>query len=276
MTFDRIIVGFDGSPAALEALRQAKCLLARGGRLTAVTVCDVAKAAQAGYEASRAAAQLLDEARAAQADAGRELAETPSAEARIIEGRVTVTLLELAEREGADLIAVGTHGHRRALGIVLGSVATTVLHDAPCPVLIARACADPASFPRAVVVGLDGSDAAAEAEAVAQDLADRFGAALRSITAMGGKALDGLPARDDLELDDRHPVDVLVAASQLADLLVLGSRGLHGFAALGSVSERVAHRAECSVLVARYGAGRRDGVAAPWGRAKITSTLSPS
>jgi nucleotide-binding universal stress UspA family protein len=31
----------------------------------------------------------------------------------------------------------------------------------------------------------------------------------------------------------------------------VGSRGLHGLRALGSVSERVAHDASCSVLVVR-------------------------
>ena len=35
------------------------------------------------------------------------------------------------------------------------------------------------------------------------------------------------------------------------DLIVVGSRGLHGLRALGSVSERVAHGAKASVLVAR-------------------------
>jgi nucleotide-binding universal stress UspA family protein len=40
-----------------------------------------------------------------------------------------------------------------------------------------------------------------------------------------------------------------------ADLLVVGSRGLDGFRALGSVSERVAHEASCSVLVVRAGSG---------------------
>ena len=55
------------------------------------------------------------------------------------------------------------------------------------------------------------------------------------------------------ELDDRRPVEALVerAAEANADLLVVGSRGVHGMAALGSVSERVAHRAGCSVLVIR-------------------------
>ena len=48
-----------------------------------------------------------------------------------------------------------------------------------------------------------------------------------------------------------EPVPVLVAASADADVLVLGSRGLHGVKSLGSVSERVAHRAECSTLIVR-------------------------
>ena len=42
-----------------------------------------------------------------------------------------------------------------------------------------------------------------------------------------------------------------MAESETADLLVLGSRGLHGLAAIGSVSEQVAHRAKSSVLVVR-------------------------
>jgi nucleotide-binding universal stress UspA family protein len=44
---------------------------------------------------------------------------------------------------------------------------------------------------------------------------------------------------------------VLLDASVESDLLVVGSRGLHGPRALGSVSERVGHRALCSVLVVR-------------------------
>ena len=36
-----------------------------------------------------------------------------------------------------------------------------------------------------------------------------------------------------------------------AGLIVMGSRGRTGLAALGSVSERVTHRASCSVLIVR-------------------------
>ena len=42
-----------------------------------------------------------------------------------------------------------------------------------------------------------------------------------------------------------------MAAAADGDLLVVGSRRLHGMKALGSVSERVAHRAPCSTLIVR-------------------------
>jgi len=54
-----------------------------------------------------------------------------------------------------------------------------------------------------------------------------------------------------LEVDEREPVEALLDAAGRCDLLVLGARGLRGVRALGSVSERVAHRASSSVLVVR-------------------------
>jgi nucleotide-binding universal stress UspA family protein len=44
---------------------------------------------------------------------------------------------------------------------------------------------------------------------------------------------------------------VKTAANERVTLVAVGSRGLTGVRALGSVSERVAHQAPCSVLVAR-------------------------
>ena len=52
-----------------------------------------------------------------------------------------------------------------------------------------------------------------------------------------------------LTKDDRDPVDALVAAGADSDIVVVGSRGLHGIRSLGSVSERAAHKSPSSVLV---------------------------
>jgi hypothetical protein len=104
------------------------------------------------------------------------------------------------------------------------------------------------------VLGLDGSGESEAAATVAFDLRDRFGTALRVVVARGGKGVDPDSVQriaGEVEPDPRPPVDALVDASREADLLVVGSRGLHGLRALGSVSERIAHQAACSVLVVR-------------------------
>ncbi|MEU6998694.1 universal stress protein, partial [Nonomuraea sp. NPDC046570] len=50
-----------------------------------------------------------------------------------------------------------------------------------------------------------------------------------------------------------HPVSALAEASRTADLVVVGSRGLGGFASavLGSVSHGILHHAHCPVAVVR-------------------------
>ncbi|HET7649008.1 MAG TPA: universal stress protein [Gaiellaceae bacterium] len=226
--FRRIVCGVDGSPAGLEALRQARRLLAPGGRLVAVTACEDFLAVHAGLNAPRVAAELRAEAARTKEAAARELTGLEDAEALVVRGRPADVLRRAVAQEEADLVAVGSHGTGRALGMLLGSVATTMLHEAPCSVLLARRADE---FPGRVLVGADGSEGAAQAEAVARSVAD----SVQTISAAEG----------------RNAVGTLEAASAGAGLLVLGSRGLRGVAALGSVGERVAHRARCSVLVVR-------------------------
>jgi nucleotide-binding universal stress UspA family protein len=185
----------------------------------------------------------------------------PSAETVVAHGFAGHALIDAAVSRASTLIAVGSHGQRWAEGIVFGSTATLLLHDAPCSVLLARETSH--LTPRRIVVGVDGSLESAAAYSVARYLAGRFDGDVTVVVAEGRKLIDpaaiSLIVGDGFRVTSEDPVRVLTAASQDADLLVLGSRGLHGLKSLGSVSERVAHRAACSTLIVRSDDDPRKG-----------------
>jgi nucleotide-binding universal stress UspA family protein len=54
-------------------------------------------------------------------------------------------IIEVAERDGCDLIAMSTHGHRFFSDLLYGSVAEAVRHRCTIPVLLVRGSADPRS-----------------------------------------------------------------------------------------------------------------------------------
>lgn len=258
--FHTAIVGIDGSEESFAALDQARRLLAPDGTLLALIVCEEHLAAQAGFDAPRIAAEMHKVAEDAETRARAFLADLPKAEVSLVHGRPTPCLLATAAQHQADLIAVGSHEHSRAAAIALGSVASEILHRAPQSVLVARK--DGGGF-RSIVAGVDGSRSSLAALGVARDLARDIDAPLRVIAADSGKPIhiDALVDVRDAEWVQAHPVDSLVAAAEEADLVVIGSRGLHGLASLGSVSERVAHRARCSVLVVRDATPGTQGLA---------------
>jgi nucleotide-binding universal stress UspA family protein len=248
MAFRRVLVGVNGSPLSVEALDQARRLLDDDGEvrlLAAIDNWNPIGGQQASTEELRArAADLLERLE-------REYASVPVTTA-LRETLARAALVGEAKDWNADLVAVGMHRRGRAVGFLLDKVGTDVLHQAPCSVLLARPTGDANGPPKRVVVGVDGSPAADRAHRVARAAASRAQAELRVVAARGADLAEvRRTAGEAFAEDDRDPVDALLDHVGDDDLLVVGSRGLSGLRSLGSVSERVAHRSECSVLVVR-------------------------
>lgn len=256
----RLVCGIDGSPEAIEAVREAALLVPpAGGSLTLVaavlpgfveglaTVVPGAATADPEERARIDAAWHLDRAREVVGDRITTVVGVHS-------GHPAAVLEEKARRIQADAIAVASHGNGRVSGVLLGSVATRVVHGAECSVLVARG--DPRRpFPSSIAVGVDGSESSRRALAVAEGLADRLDVPLRALHLAGGHDPSPLPDDLELEVEEIHqhvtPADALCARVTNTDLLVVGSRGLRGVRSLGSVSEAVAHRSPASVLIVR-------------------------
>ena len=261
VVFDRVVCGVDASEAGTSAAQAAAVLTAREGSLSFLAVNDPSVAVHAGWAMPQVLEELAEETRAALDHARREADPLHSFETKLVEGDPRICLLAEIERRDATLVVVGSHGLSRAAGIALGAVSTHLLHEAPCSVLIARGGIDVERWPRRIVVGVDGSPDSGLALGAARELADRFDADLRAVTATQDAHADVDAARRlALRLEEHagRAVDVLTTAAETSDLLVVGSRGLRGVRALGSLSERLAHDAGHSVLVVRT---RRDQAA---------------
>lgn len=230
--FRRILVGIDGSPESLEAARQAAVLATAPVKLVSVYDQTIPLAG-AGFAAGPVPYDENEDRRRAERALEDAQAEVhwPGVTTKVLKGRAWEQLHYEAAAHSSSLVALGSHEIGRAKGIVIGSTATELVHKAPCAVLLARRPLR--DFPSSIVVGVDDSFQAATAGAIAADLAERFGATLERFENVS------------------PPVTTLVDASMEADLLVVGSRRVQGVKALGSVSERVAHEARCSVLIVR-------------------------
>ena len=267
ISFDRVICGVDSSPQSPEAASQMLALASPGAKLWAVSVWDPSLARHAGIHSATVRSELRAEGVAALTRASEEF---PGMTPVLVQGGEVAGLLSAAAEENVDLISVGSHGGRRLTGLTFGSVASAMAHHAPCSVLIARSAADD-NFPGLLVHANDGSADSLDAAQAAGVIAARHGSKVlsvsfdddldrgRAVTEEATALIEGAGATAVAECRKGSPRRGLVkfAGSTQASLVVIGSRGMTGLKALGSVSERVAHRAPCSVLIVRRAAHPR-------------------
>jgi nucleotide-binding universal stress UspA family protein len=285
-----IVVGVDESMGAAEALRWAlREAELRGGEVDATMAWGFLdqhhrvvedSGLDERYDESTAAVALDDYVRAITGP-------RPSVcvHRTAVRGQIAPVLLAAAER--ADLLVVGARGLGGFQGLLLGSVSQQCLHHARCPIAVVHGRVSTSQgAPERIVVGIDGSVDAQRALVWALAEARLRGAVLDVVLAwrypswsppphgapglaysnLGRfeeacrRVLDAAVERVDGRDLVRPPERILVmggAASSIleaargAELVVVGARGLGGFAGvlLGSVSQQVATHADCPVVV---------------------------
>jgi nucleotide-binding universal stress UspA family protein len=136
-----ILVAVDGSPDAEAALAHAAALAHdQHARLTLLTAIPpmpasallASGAAPPRSEVIRHYAEVLRRATDA-------LPRDVSVTTLLVEGAPSRALIQRAESGEYDLIVMGSHGHGRLHGALLGCVSQKVLHASPVPVLLTRA-----------------------------------------------------------------------------------------------------------------------------------------
>jgi nucleotide-binding universal stress UspA family protein len=290
MTADRslpVVVGIDGSPSALDAVRWAAREAAR--RSTTVQLISAFGWLETRHLHDhglgvRYRETLLGRTReevSAAAEAAAEAAPGIEISQRVIDGFPIPLLVASSRRAG--LVVIGDRGLGGFTGLLVGSVAIGLVARAECPVVVVRG--ERSSNAGPVVVGIDGSPISEAALAFAFEAAVTRKVPLVAVHAWTDSVLEAAVAPlldwDAIEADEHRvlakrlagwggkypdaevrrvvvrdrPAHALIeqATATAAQLVVVGSHG-RGSAAglvLGSVSHAVLHHSPCPVAVVR-------------------------
>ncbi|HSK92942.1 MAG TPA: universal stress protein [Candidatus Angelobacter sp.] len=291
----KILVGVDGSPCSVTAIDLVASLpWPSGSHVTLLAAYEVPIDWTGGVASTM---NWIGDVEDATRDAlveqlstlATRLEERGLAVDRIVaRGRAASAIVDAARERQVDLVVTGSRGRGPLRQMLLGSVASEVASEAPCPVLVARRPAvsrlvvatDGSSIARAIPDRLAGWGifAGLPAEVVAVSIPDGpvFETAV-SLYTLGDERLAshrrhlreqyeqdaeematalgaiGIPSVPHLRAGDPAHEILAVTEERDADLVVTGTRGLGGIdrLLLGSVARNVLTHARCSVLILR-------------------------
>ena len=143
----KILIALDATDEAEEVLEGATALNPRGtADIEVITVIPPIMGGISGMDGATFAASwpLRDMEETIMQETTRNIRERVAAfgiepdQVKTRIGRPAIEIRAHAEYMGADLIVIGSHGQHGLSGMMLGSTANGVLHNAPCDVLTVR------------------------------------------------------------------------------------------------------------------------------------------
>lgn len=212
------------------------------------------------------------------------------------DAKIGDAIVKIAQEDGCDVILMGTHGREGLGRFLLGSVAERVTRASSVPVMLVRGPAATSKTPvDRILLPVDGSDVSQAAVDYAGNLARKTGAEVRllyvlpDLPASPDSSSTEYADLDRLSRDLRREGEIVLASARerlgvataptllyeangerIGDVIarvahdegvgmvVMGTHGRGGWdrLLLGSVAERVAHKAEVPVLLVRKAPNR--------------------
>jgi nucleotide-binding universal stress UspA family protein len=286
--YSTIVVGYDESESSKAALKEASLRVKnRNGKLYLVHAVyfdqeefvilpsQMEKRFEMGTRVCKSAKQELQS----------QFGLNGSVESFVCEGEPPEVLIDIAQGKKADLIALGTYGRKGLKRLLMGSVTSQVILNAPCDVLVVkRPCRECTGSYQSLLVPYDGSEFSRKALARAAGMAKADGgqvtvlyvipryeemmefyrsdsikkslhAEAEKILGEAKKIANGLGISVRTEVREGHASDEIVAAAQKLenDLIAMGTYGWKGVnnAIMGSTTNRVISHSSCPVLVVK-------------------------
>jgi nucleotide-binding universal stress UspA family protein len=282
--YDDILLPFDGSEGAAEALHHAAEIAHwADARIDVLFVADTTRDSVTVVDT-----QLVDALAKMGEDIVKEAAKTlrtlgADHETDVVQGYPAPTIVEYAEQYDHDLIVMPTHGREGLSRYLIGSVTEKVVRLSPVPVLTARMQPDEKLvFPyETLLIPTDGSPGAARAAEHGLSLAGTLDATVHVLSVVetvslgldirsavseqereqvAHEAIDDIEARAETHgvrntvrhVEDGTPTEVVLDSIESNDVhaVVMGTTGREGAdrVLLGSVAEKTVRSAPVPVI----------------------------
>lgn len=286
--YTNIIVGYDESESSKAALKEASLRVKKyGGKLTLVHAVffDQEEFVVLPSQMEKRLEIGTGICRQAKTDVQKDLGLNGGIESYVCQGEPPEVIIETAQGRNADLIALGTYGRRGLKRLLMGSVTSQVILDAPCDVLVVkRPCSACTGSFTSILLPFDGSEFSHRALLRAGELSKQDGSQVTVLyvipryeemigffrtesinSSMRREAEKVIGQAQKIaadagigivaEIREGHAAEEIVktAGERETDLIVMGTYGWRGVdkALMGDTTNRVIMHAQSPVLVVR-------------------------